>query len=205
MDISKKIKNRRKALSLTMFEVAQKVGVSEATVSRWESGDIANMRRDKIAALASALQVPTSYIMGNSEDGSANTHHSLKIPVLGQVVAGVPLEAVQNILDYEEITEDMANTGEFFALQIKGDSMLPRMQDGDVVIVRQQSDVESGQIAIVLVNGDEATCKKYIKHENGISLVSFNPAYAPMFFPAEEVEKKPVQVIGRVVELRGKF
>ena len=83
--------------------------------------------------------------------------------------------------------------------------MEPRIKEGDVVIVKQQDDVESGQVAIVLINGDDATCKKFVKHDNGISLVSYNPAYSPMFFTPEEIKTKPIRIIGRVVELRGKF
>ncbi|MBF0709763.1 hypothetical protein IR059_00800 [Gemella sp. GL1.1] len=129
----------------------------------------------------------------------------IKIPVLGEVAAGVPISAVEDILDYEEISEDMARTGDFFALQIKGDSMQPKMDDGDVVIVKQQSDVNSGDTAIVLVNSDTATCKKIQKHENGIMLISTNPNYPAKFFSNKEVKELPVTILGKVVELRAKF
>lgn len=129
----------------------------------------------------------------------------IKIPVLGEVAAGVPISAVEDILDYEEISEDMARTGEFFGLRIKGDSMQPKMDDGDVVIVKQQSDVNSGDTAIVLVNGDSATCKKIQKHDNGITLISTNPIHPPRFFTIEEAQDLPVRIIGKVVELRAKF
>lgn len=100
----------------------------------------------------------------------------------------------------------MAETGDFFALKIKGDSMEPRITEGDVVIVREQSDVDSGDIAIVLVNGDEGTVKKLMKYENGsIALVASNPAYQPMLFTPKQIESLPIMVIGKVVELRGKF
>jgi repressor LexA len=99
----------------------------------------------------------------------------------------------------------MARTGEFFGLQIKGDSMEPKISDGDVVIVRQQNDAESGDIVIATINGDEATCKRIRKYRDGIELVSNNPCYEPMFFSNEEIENKPVRIIGRVVELRAKF
>ncbi len=79
------------------------------------------------------------------------------------------------------------------------------MCSGDVVIVRQQPDVESGEIAVVLVNGNEATVKKLIKKENGIMLQAFNPVYEPIFYSAQEIEELPVRVIGKVIELRGKF
>lgn len=96
-------------------------------------------------------------------------------------------------------------TGEYFGLRIKGDSMLPRIAEGDVVIVRCQPDAESGQVVIAQVNGNTATCKKLVKHNNGISLVSFNSEYEPMYFSNEEIEKLPVTIIGKVVENRQKY
>ena len=129
----------------------------------------------------------------------------LQIPVLGTVAAGIPISAVEDILDYEEIPQSWENQGEFFGLRIKGDSMQPKMDDGDVVIVRQQSDANSGDTVIALVNGDDATCKKLQKTENGIMLVSTNPNYLPMFFTKEEIVTKPVVILGKVVELRSKF
>ena len=130
---------------------------------------------------------------------------AVKIPVLGDVAAGIPIEAVECILDYEEIDEELASKGEFFGLRIKGNSMAPRIQPGDVVIVRVQSDAESGDIVIAKVNGDDACCKKLQKHDEGISLISLNPEYEPMFFSKKDIADLPVHIIGKVVELRGKF
>lgn len=129
-----------------------------------------------------------------------------RIPVVGKVVAGIPSEAIEDIIDWEEIPLRLSKTGKFFGLQIKGDSMSPRMIQGDVVIVRQQSDAESGDIVIAKVNGDDACCKKLIKHEDGgITLQSFNPTYEPMYFNTSTIQSTPVQIIGKVIELRGKF
>jgi hypothetical protein len=130
---------------------------------------------------------------------------AIKIPVLGDVAAGIPIEAVESILDYEEIDEELASKGEFFGLRIKGNSMSPRIQSGDVVIVRVQSDAESGDIVIAKVNGDDACCKRLQKHDEGISLISLNPEYEPMFFSKKDIADLPVHIIGKVVELRGKF
>ena len=105
----------------------------------------------------------------------------------------------------EEISQEMASTGEFFGLKIHGDSMEPRMYEGNVVIVRKQEDADSGDIVIAMVNGDDATCKRLVKYENGINLLSLNSKYAPIVFSKEEIETKPVRIIGKVVELRGKF
>jgi repressor LexA len=127
------------------------------------------------------------------------------IPVLGRVAAGLPIEAVEYIEDYEEITLDMATGGEHFALRITGDSMEPRMKENDVVIVRKQSDCNDGDVAVVIVNGEDATIKRIKKRPEGIMLIPSNPRYEPMFFSNEDVQKLPIAVIGKVVELRAKF
>ena len=127
------------------------------------------------------------------------------INVFGRVAAGIPIEAIEDIIDTEEITEELAATGDFFGLQIKGDSMEPRITEGDVVIVRQQEDAETGETVIVLINGQDATCKRLKKYTEGIMLISNNPKYEPMIFSNQEIIEKPVKIIGKVVELRGKF
>lgn len=220
--LSDVIKKKRKELGLTLLDIAKAVGVSEATVQRWESGNIKNVRYEKIASLCSILQTTPAEVMGWDDlDASvANLYPNwtpgetienskkkkgIKIPVLGYVRAGLPIDAVEEVLDYEEITPDMAAHGEHFGLTIKGDSMEPRMLEGDVVIVRKQETVENGDIAVVLVNGDEATVKKFYRTDAGIKLVATNPKYDPFFFTPEEVNTLPVQIIGKVVELRAKF
>ena len=130
----------------------------------------------------------------------------MRVPVLGYVAAGIPITAIEDVLDYEEIDPNRFVSGyEYFGLKIKGDSMIPRMQSGDVVIVRRQQIVDSGDVAIVCVNGEEATCKQVQINPDGMSLISFNPAYKPMFFSKKEVIEKPVTILGKVVELRAKF
>jgi repressor LexA len=94
---------------------------------------------------------------------------------------------------------------EYFALRIKGQSMEPKISDGDVVIVRCQHNIDNGQIAIVCVNGDQATCKKVVKQTNGILLVPFNPAFETAFYTNEQIESIPITILGRVIELRAKF
>lgn len=192
------------------YDIDQKVlaidlGVSQPTISDWENGK--KQPSSKSAAkLADYFNVSIDYLLGRDDNPHpTSSPKGIKIPVLGRVAAGIPIEAIEEILDYEEIDETMAKTGDFFALRIAGTSMEPRMKEGDVVIVRKQDSVESGEIAVVLVNGDDATCKKVMIHDNGLSLVSLNPSYAPMFFTDKEVLTLPVQILGRVVELRAKF
>lgn len=173
------------------------------------------LKGEPIIKLCKFYGVTSDYLLGISDFRYTKSPNSqkqvgVKIPVLGDVAAGVPITAIENI-DYddpdawEEIPADMADSGEYFALRLKGDSMEPRMLDGDVVIVHEQSDVNSGDTAIVRVNGDDATCKKIKKTPQGMMLIPLNPEYEPMFFTHKEIQSVPVEIIGKVVELRGKF
>ncbi len=211
--VGRLIYDRRNELQITQKEVADSVGVSEATVSRWESGHIDNMRRDRIAALAKVLRISPLAIMGVDEkdDLAARipnmlpVNNTFRIPVLGRVVAGIPIEAIEEIIGWEEIPQKLAASGKFFALRVCGHSMEPRILEGDVVIVRQQKDVDSGDIAIVMVNGDEATVKRVKKQEDGITLIATNTSvYEPHFYSNQEIRDLPVRILGKVVELRGK-
>lgn len=129
----------------------------------------------------------------------------IEIPVLGRVAAGIPITATEHIIDTEEISQAMAADGDYFALQIRGDSMEPKISNGDVVIVRKQSDADDGDLVIALVNGDDAVCKRLKKYKEGIALLSNNPAYEPMYFSRKDITEKPVSIIGKVKELRAKF
>lgn len=206
MEIKNILKNRRLELKLTLEDVSNIVGVSPATVSRWESGDIANMRRDRIALYSKALHISPAVIMGWDDEETNTTPKGVKIPILGSVAAGVPITAISNIEDYEEITENMAILGEHFALRIKGDSMSPRISNGDVVIVRKQSTVENGDVAVILVNGDEATVKEVKRTADGIMLIGWNTSvYTPKFYSKKEIKTLPIDIVGKVVESRAKF
>ena len=179
-------------------------------LSQYVNGKV-EPRQSKLYILGQALKVNEAWLMGYDvpmhQKGivEPNSSSQIKVPVLGTVRAGLPMEAVENILDYEEISEAMARQGDYFALQIKGDSMEPRIKEGDVVIVRKQPDVESGEVAIVLVNGDEATIKKVQKFNGGINLVPSNPAYEVKTYSNDDIESLPVSIIGKVVGLRAKF
>lgn len=189
----------------TQREVAAAISVSPQTFNTWCQG-IALPRMGKIQKLADYFKIDKTALIDESvKQNSKATCRGKVINVLGRVAAGIPIDAIEDIIDTEEITEELARTGEFFGLQIHGDSMEPRMCEGDIVIVRKQDDAESGDIVIAMVNGDDATCKRLRKYRDGIELISNNPSYDPMFFNKEEIEKKPVKIIGKVVELRGKF
>lgn len=202
--ISKNLKRICYERQKTQADISRDLNISKTTVSGWFTG-VRVPRMRTIDALCSYLRVKRSDIMEPYNPNTPKSVDAVKIPVLGTVAAGVPLEAVEEILDWEEIPSDMARRGEYFALRINGDSMSPRILNNDVVIVRQQPDVESGDIAIVRINGDEATCKRVLKQEDSITLVPFNPSYAPRTYSKKEIAELPIVIIGKVVELRGKF
>ena len=192
-----RLKNK-KPLSL-----AKDLNLSQTTVYKWVSGERVP-RYDSIKLLAEYFQCDVSELTENPHDNETKTTGKM-IPVLGVVAGGFPIYAEENIIDYEEISLKLASSGEYFALVVKGDSMSPRMQEGDIVIVKKQDTIECGQIGIVLVNGDEATVKRVIFRPDGIELHGFNPSFTPLKYTTQEIMSLPVKIIGRVVECRSKF
>ena len=192
----------RKQKGLTQKDMADFLGISRQAYANYETGnrepDLTTLKR-----IAEYFNVSVDFIVDNETEPTQNK--GTRIPVYGNVAAGIPIEAITDIEDYEEIPEELSRTGKFAALKIKGDSMEPKISDGDVVIVKLQESVDNGEIAIVMVNGDDATCKKIKMTPEGVMLISTNPDYEPMFYSNREIEEKPVRIWGKVVELRAKF
>ena len=184
-------------------DIAEELGFSYKTFNGWCKA-VSMPSVGKIQSIADYFGIGKSELL-NKHIYSRESVKAYKIPVLGRVAAGLPIEAQEEILDWEEITGEMALYGEYFALQIRGDSMEPKFSNGDVVIVRQQEDADDGDIVIALVNGNDAVCKRLRKYADGIALTSTNPAYEPMYFSGREVIDTPVKIIGKVKELRAKF
>ena len=200
----KNIKQLREAKGLSQDALAKLTGYTDrSSITKIEKGQV-DLQQSKIELFAKALGTTSKELVG-WDDAPNIKKKGVSINILGRVAAGIPIESVEEIIDTEEITEELAATGDFFGLQIKGDSMEPRITEGDVVIVRQQEDAESGETVIVLINGEDATCKRLKKYSDGIMLLSNNPKYEPMVFSKQEIIDKPVKIIGKVVELRGKF
>lgn len=200
------LSERRMELGLTMKQVADAVGVSEATVSRWENGRIANMRRDRIAAYAKILNVDPTFIMTGElkEDNDKNDlpsasniiplPHTHRIPLLGEIACGEPITAEENV---ESLISIPDNIHADFALRCKGDSMIgARIMDGDIVYIRQQPDVDDGEIAAVLI-GNEATLKRVYKVPGRLQLRAENPNFAPINLEGDELEN--VRILGKAV------
>lgn len=193
----------------SQIELANYMHVSAPTVSDWVNGK-KMPRADKLQSIANWLVIDLSDLLLKESDSSGSvkmkvTVTAVRIPVLGRVAAGIPIEAISDTDEWEGITSEMASRGEYFGLRIKGDSMEPKISDGDIVIVRQQPNAENGDLVIAYVNGYDAVCKRLKIYQDGIALVSNNPSYPPMYFSNEEMEQTPVVIVGKVVELRAKF
>lgn len=195
------LKAARQAKHMTQTDVANYIGLTQGAYSNWERGET-KIDGVQLSRLAELFEVSVDYLLGKT-DIPGNKY--IRIPVLGRVAAGIPIDAIEEVIDWEDISAEAAGDGEYFGLQIKGHSMEPKISDGDVVIVRRQPDVDSGDIAVVLVNGDDATVKRIKKSPQGVTLIPSNPAYEPMYYSNEEIESLPVQILGRVVELRAKL
>lgn len=197
-----RLKKMRIEKNLTQTDIAKMIYISQPAYSKYEMGT-ASPNPETLKKLAEVLNVSVDYLIGN--DVPPERPGYVRIPVLGRVAAGIPIDAIEEVIDWEDISAEAAGGGEYFGLQIKGQSMEPKISDGDVVIVRRQPDVDSGDIAVVLVNGNDATVKRIKKSPQGVTLIPSNPAYEPMYYSNEEIESLPVTILGKVVELRAKF
>ena len=221
MKLGELIKKYRKENHMTMQDFADKSGLSKGYVSMIEKGKHPNSGKpiipkfDTYAKAARAMGLSLEELIRMLDDNQLidispskviAQRKAVKVPILGKVVAGLPISAYEDILGFEEITPEMAAQGEHYALRVTGDSMYPQICDGDIVLVRVQSDVESEDVAVVFVNGDEATLKKVKKEDKGITIYGYNSAvYEPHFFTNEEIKKLPITISGKVVELRRSF
>ena len=196
---SNNLRQLRISRGISQMKLAEDLELSKSAISMYENGQrVPNL--EMLETLADYFNVTLSSLSGKIESSS------VRIPVIGSVVAGIPTEAIEDVVDWEEIPKNMAQCGDYVALKVKGASMEPRFLAGDTVIVRRQSDVESGEIAIVFVNGDEATMKRVYKRSDGITLIALNPiVYEPHFYSNQQIAELPITIYGKVVELRGKF
>lgn len=176
--------------NMKIVDIAKKSGVARATLYKIMSGSTCSTSVDTYKKICEALGV------------SQENNLSLKIPVVGTIPAGIPIEAIEDIIDYEELPSEMKKQGEFFGLKVRGDSMSPNIKDKDVLIVRKQEDAESGDICVVMVNGNDATVKRIKKDATGITLIPDNQNYNNMYYSNSEILSLPVRIIGKVVEIR---
>lgn len=224
-DFSDRLKKAMSDKQMKQVDLCNKTGIDKVLISNYLSGKY-KAKQDKLHKLAIALDVSEGWLMGYDVDMDREwfeekepseisidnaryietTTKTIKIPVLGKVPAGVPIEAIQDILGYEEIPASMLKSGNnYFALKIDGDSMYPDYKTGDIIIIKQQSDCNSGDDCVVMVNGDDATFKRVIKQEKSIILKPLNNNYEHYYFNEYEILTKPVKIIGIAIEVRRKL
>ena len=206
------IAQRREEIGMTQDELAKAVGVSKTSISRWESGDISNMRRDRIQKLAEALRVSPLSLLEEETDGLADTvcqqsnaqilpsEYIRMIPCFESASAGFGTDAQNRVIDFVPLyIVNEHEAAETICITVRGDSMHPRIEDGDIVQVHKQDTAKTGDIVVIL-DGDEAFVKRFIHGKNGVILESFNPAYPPMKFTKEESNRlRIVGVVKRII------
>lgn len=200
------LKQRRIELNLTMLEVAKLVGVSEATISRYESGNIKNMRRDRIEKYAKALQVSPSEFLDIQEEPKISKipyteEGTVLVPLIGKVAAGYSCHAEDNISEYIRTDGSSLKTGyDYFWLEVKGDSMEPELHEKDLVLVQEQSELDSECYAVVTVDNEDGLVKQVQIDNTKITLKSINPYYPPRVFEKQDMNR--IKIVGRVIEIK---
>ncbi len=209
--IGQRIKELRLAHNMTGYELGLKLNITRNAVSQWET----NKRvptSTMLTQIAKLFNVTTDYLLGRDpipNDLKSEINYAIpltggiRIPVLGSIVAGIPNTAVADYDEWIEISQSLAMRGDYFALRIKGDSMEPTLFDSDIVVIRQQPDIEDGEIAAVSIAGNEATIKRIYHRSDGIDIVGDNVrAFPRMFYSNHDIATLPIRIMGKAIEVR---
>jgi len=207
--LQERIKERRIALNLTLLDVANLIGVKEATVQRYESGEIKNIKHETIVELAKIFKCSPQYLMGwsnkfnESLDDNVSalpTDHIFMRPLYDSVAAGFGVPAVNQIVSYiPTFINNVAEKDKYIWVRVEGDSMAPKIENGDKILIRLQESIDSGQIGVALIDGEDAVVKKINYGNNWIELESFNPYYPPRRFENSDVQQ--IRIVGLVREV----
>ena len=209
--IGQRIKELRLGHNMTGSELGLKLNITRNAVSQWET-DKRVPTSSMLTQIAKLFNVTTDYLLGREpipNDSKSEINYAIpltggvRIPVLGSIVAGIPNTAVADYDEWIEISQSLAMRGDYFALRIKGDSMEPTLFDSDIVVIRQQPDVEDGEIAAVSIAGNEATIKRIYHRSDGIDIVGDNVrAFPRMFYSNHDIATLPVRIMGKAIEVR---
>ncbi len=208
MTTGERIRQLRREHSLTQEELGAKIGVQKAAIQKYEKGTVTNIKRDSLIKLAQILDTTPEYLLGWNELPDnldpADSSEFVNIPIIGRVAAGVTCFAENNITGYEPVRKKNLSSGEQYAfLRVVGDSMYPVFMEGDLVLVRCQTSVDSGSYAVVTIDDEDGVVKKVVYGNDFIELQSINPMYPPRRFEGEEVLR--IRVFGLVKEINRKF
>ena len=198
-----RIKFLREEKGIFQKDLAELLNITTPAINYYENEKRA-IDTKTASILADYFNVSIDYLLGKTDIRTNKTNPAVVL-VYGTIPAGIPMEMIEDIIDTEEIDANMLKGGkEYFGLKIKGNSMYPEYLDGDTIILEKIDNVENGTDAVVMVNGNDGTFKRIFKNENGIILQPLNPEFQPMIYTNEQIEKLPIRVIGKVVELRRK-
>lgn len=199
---SNRLNTAMRIRNIKATELSEKTGIAKSSLSEYINGKY-EAKQDGVYLLAKALNVNEAWLMGldvsmDKDIDKVEMNNKQAFPLLGTVKAGYDYLASENIIGYVNLDRNVPNPEEYFALKITGDSMQPILYNDDIIIVHSQNDIESGQIGIVLIDGDEATVKRIVKHGDYIELISFNS-----YYPPKKIDKNvEFKIIGKVVEAR---
>lgn len=201
---NERLRKARNAFGISQKDLAKRLFISQQAYAKYETG-ASTPNPETLAAIAKEINVSVDYLLGQTPNPVVKpASTAVRINVYGSVPAGIPVEAIEDIVDWEEIPSSMTTGGqEYIGLRVRGDSMYPKYMDGDTLIIRLQPDCESGQDAVVYINGYDATLKKVIKKQDCIILQPLNPSYEPRVCSYND-EDEPVKILGIVVEIRRK-
>ena len=201
MDMGERIKYLRSLKGWTQEELGAKVGMQKSAIAKYEKGNVENMKRSVIKKMSELFEVSPSYLMALDDLDKLNNiryvEEMVDIPVIGTIACGDPITAEQNVAYYKPYNKSNLPSGEVYLLEAKGDSMEPNIPNKSLVLCRVQNDVENGEVAAVLLNGDtEGTLKRVRKIDGIVLLEAINPAYPPILVNADN----PARIIGKAIE-----
>lgn len=197
----KNLQRLRKLKNISMNELAESIGVSQSTISDWENGK-KMPRSGSIQKIADYFNVPKTELLIEKNESQGLSLYPISqlvnIPILGTITCGQPILAVENFEGYRYEAEESLPAGNLFYLKTRGNSMTPTIPEGSFVLIKEQPDVEDGEIAAVIVNGDDEATLKRVKRQNGlVMLIADNPNYAPIIITPDT----PAKIIGKAVKV----
>lgn len=210
---AKRLRLCREQREETLEQVARVLGVNKTTVMRWESGSTPNISRATLNLLAQHFGVTVEWLRGEeaayphnnrSLSSGVTTQSAVSLPILGTVRAGFGGGVFEEVIGYETTSADRVQTGEEYCwFQVSGDSMTPLINEGDLVLIRRQEQVDSGDYAVAVIDNEEGTVKRILLTPDGLELHSVNPYYPPRRFVGEDAGR--VRILGRMMESKRKF
>lgn len=203
--VKENLRRERENQGISYAELSKKTGIAKSTLQRYETGATLKIPLEAIIKIAAALDIPPARLMGWEDDKSNGQPWTVKIPVYKKLQAGCRMSDNSGRPHYTEITYTPQLQGEFYACIMDDDSMAPRININDIVIIRKQDDAQNGDLVLVRIGSGNPAIKKLVKQDNGIMLLSLNSSYLPMFYTFSQIAILPVEILGKVVELRGRL